>query len=99
MQAKRLDLSEPDGGELEIKLKPGMAWAIYTDHGPTGIVGQCMSITCPHCSFVVWPDEASMRESLSKQFFRKGSRPNLQYGVIGEFGHGTVTVFEEEGTA
>lgn len=85
------NLQDTWAGELNLTLKPGMGWAIYTDHGPTGICGQCMSITCPHCMFILWPDEESMEKDLAKSF-RKGSRHNLQYGVIGEWGTGNGSV-------
>jgi hypothetical protein len=89
----RYDLHSEWSGELSLTLKPGMGWAIYTDHGPTGICGQSMSITCPHSVFRVWPDEESMRADLDKSF-RKGSKANLQFGVIGQWssGRGAVVV-------
>jgi len=61
-----------------------MGWALYTDKGPLGICGQSMDITQPHAMFVTWESEDAMRAGL-KKVGRKGSRANLEYGVVGEW--------------
>lgn len=96
---KYYSLDRPYGESLHLTLKPGMAWAMYMDHGPLGICGQSMSITCPHCVFAVWPSEAEMRRSMEAGAFRKGVKSNMQYGVVGEYstGNGSVVIYKAEG--
>lgn len=92
-------LNEPYREPLQLTLKPGMAWAMYMDHGPLGPCGQSMSVTCPHCVFAIWPSEPEMRRSMEAGVFRKGSKSNMQYGVIGEYstGQGSIVIYEDNG--
>lgn len=88
---KYINLQELDSFTLE--LKPGMAWAMYMDEGPTGICGQSMSITCPHCVFATWPDEEAMRADV-KKIGRGGSKSRIHWGVVGEWGTANCGIVE-----
>ncbi len=89
----RYDLKQPYGTKLNLELKPGMGWAIYTDTGPNGPCGQSMSVTCPHAIFATWPDEESMKKDINSKF-RNGKNTNIQYGVIGEWSTGNCAVID-----
>ena len=92
--SKVRSVSFKDGYNLpmNITLKKGMGWAIYTDFGPTGICGQSCDITCPWSGVTFFEDEDTMQKWLKERGHRKGSRANLQFGVIGEFwtGNGSI---------
>lgn len=80
--------------QTPIEIKPGMGFLIITDKGPTGICGQSMDITCPHCRILIWPDEQSMRDAVADKGtkYRSGSQHNFFMGVFGEWSTGSVQV-------
>ena len=83
-------------GQMDITLKPGMGWAIYSDRGPSGVCGQACSITMPWCSIMFFSDEDTMHEYLKTKPHRNGVKQVLLYGVIGEYGIGNCTVVKVE---
>ena len=88
---KQQALDDVHGQPVSITFKPGMAWALYSDEGPTGPCGQSMQITCPHSLLIVWDSEEAMREALREQAIgRKGKKQRLQWGVVGDYTAGGV---------
>jgi len=88
---KQQALDDFHGEPVSITFKPGMAWALYSDEGPTGPCGQSMRITCPHSVLIVWDSEDAMREALREQSVgRKGAKQRLQWGVVGDYTAGGV---------
>lgn len=87
---KHLRLAQNYGEEVNVTLKDGMGFIMYTDEGPTGITGQCMSITCPHAIFAIYENEEKMKEGLKK--LREGRNKNIQYGVVGQWDVGNCQI-------
>jgi len=72
-----------------LNLKPGMAWALYSDNGPGGPCGQSMNITCPHSVFMTWPNEEKMREAL-KNGIGRNKNAKVLWGVVGDYSTGGI---------
>ena len=72
------------GQGVEIKLKPGMAWAIYSDDGPGGPCGQGGRTTCPHTVLMTWPNEEAMRKAREGGIGRN-KKHRLMCGVVDEW--------------
>lgn len=83
------DVDLTHGEEIVIKLKPGMAWALYHDKGPGGPCGQSMRVTCPHSVLMTWPNEDAMREALQDMKWRN-KKHELMYGVVDDWTSGGV---------
>ena len=83
------DVDRTYGKGVSIELKPGMAWALYTDTGPGGPCGQSMRITCPHAVLKVWPNEDAMNAAL-EQGIGRNKRHTLFRGVVDEYTIGGV---------
>ena len=88
---RQLALDDFHGKPLSVEFKPGMAWALYSDEGPTGFCGQDMRMTCPHALLIVWDSDSAMREACRENAVgRNGSRKRLMWGVVGEYTAGGV---------
>ena len=90
------DLDRTYGKAVTINLKPGMAWALYSDTGPGGPSGQGSRTTCPHSVLSIWPNEEAMRATLSKGAGRN-RKHTLMTGVVDEWtsgGNFRVTIHE-----
>ena len=74
-----------------LNLTPGKVLAIYTDDGPIGICGQCMSITSPHTYVYLFNSEDEFIENRSS-LGRSGRNAKIRYTVIGD--HSSEGVFE-----
>lgn len=72
---------------LQIELKPGMAWVLYSDNGPGGPCGQGMRTTCPHTYLMTWPNEDAMREAMKDNKWRN-KKHTVMCGVVGEYTSG-----------
>ena len=80
--------------DSQITLCKGNCLVVYSDTGPLGPCGQSMSITCPHTYLYWFPDEDTMRRKLLVGTIgRKGSRPRIEYAVIGDHGTGQMQLF------
>lgn len=67
---------------------------VYTDHGPGGLCGQSMSITCPHAYVSIFDsyDEAKTAiEANGGKIGRGGLRRNI---VQGEINGGPIRLFD-----
>ena len=72
----RNDLDEVNA--ITVRLKAGMAWALYSDTGPEGPCGQSMRTTCAHSYLHVWNTEHEMRAAMDRG------------GVVGDWTRGGV---------
>lgn len=82
------DLDRTYGKSVSIILKPGMAWALYSDNGPGGPCGQSCRTTCPHSVLSIWPNEDVMREALSSGNIGRNKKHTLMTGVVDEWTSG-----------
>lgn len=74
-------------------LQPGMVVAVAMDLGPSGVCGQCMSITCPWQYLHLFPSESAYREYVSqKPLGRKGQGYREAYAVVGSHGTGHMHI-------
>ena len=78
------DLDRTYGECVSVELKPGMAWALYSDNGPGGPGGQGGRTTCPHSVLHVWPNEDAMRASCADGLGRN-KKARIMYGVVDEY--------------
>lgn len=78
------DLDRTYGKEVNLCLKPGMGWILYTDNGPGGPCGQTMRVTCPHSVLHVFPDEDSMR-AYAEEGVGRNRKGRVEYGVVDEW--------------
>ena len=76
------DMDTTEG--LIVRLKSGMAWALYSDDGPSGPCGQSMRITCSHSVLHVWDSEFEMRAALEAGIGRN-KKARIMCGVVGEW--------------
>ena len=83
------DLDRVYGEGITIELKPGMAWALYSDNGPGGPCGQSCRTTCPHSVLAIWPDEDAMRATLANGIGRN-KKARVMTGVVDEYTSGGV---------
>ena len=80
-----------------IPLRRGNCIVVYSDKGPLGPCGQSMCTTCPHTYLYWFPDEDTMKAKLNDGTIgRRGSRPRIEYVVIGDYGTGQMWVCEWE---
>ena len=79
------DVDQTYGHGVTIDLKPGMAWALYFDDGPSGTCAQSMRVTCPHSVFHVWPNEDAMRDAVSNVHLGRNKTARIFYGVVDEW--------------
>jgi len=78
------DVDRTYGEGITIELKPGMAWALYTDNGPGGPCGQGSRTTCPHSVLSIWPNEDAMRKTLAEGIGRN-KKGSVMTGVVDEW--------------
>lgn len=64
-----------------IPLEDGNVLSIISDDGPTGICGQCMSITCPHTVIHWFKDEEQYRAWREKEDLHRRAK-NVQERVV-----------------
>jgi hypothetical protein len=79
------DLADEHRQAPMITWKPGTAWVLYSDDGPSGPCGQCMSTTCPWTILYVFKNEDEMREAVKGEIGRKGRKAKTIYGIIGDY--------------
>lgn len=79
------------GTGATIDLKPGTAWAIYSDQGPQGPCGQSMDTTCPHTVLMTWPNEEAMKAEMDS-FKPRNKKHTLIWGVVDEYTAGGVFI-------
>lgn len=86
MSDERFDLADFHFTGRSVSFLPGMAWALYSDDGPSGPCGQSMSITCPWSILYVFKDEDELREAIKNESIgRKGRAWKVKQGVIGDW--------------
>jgi len=91
---EQFDLTDTWVQDSQITLRKGNCLVVYSDTGPLGPCGQSMSITCPHTYLYWFPDEDTMRRKVSAGTIgRKGSRPRIEYAVVGDHGTGQMQLF------
>lgn len=85
--------------DLEITLRPGMAWVLYMDNGPGGPCGQGGRTTCPHTTLYLFTNESDMRTAVANGIGRN-KKAGLHLGVIGDWSSPSLmsVVFDEEPT-
>ena len=83
----RNDLDEVNA--ITVRLKAGMAWALYSDTGPEGPCGQSMRTTCAHSYLHVWNTEHEMRAAMDRGVGRN-SKARIMCGVVGDWTSGGV---------
>lgn len=83
----RNDLDTVDA--ITVRLKKGMAWALYADDGPSGPCGQSMRTTCSHSVLHVWQTEREMREAMNRGIGRN-KKARIMCGVVGEWTSGGI---------
>jgi len=84
-----LDVDQTYGEGVTIKLKPGMAWALYSDEGPSGPCGQSVRAMSPRTVLMTWPNEAAMRSALEKSTM-DGKKKQIKWGVVDEYTAGGI---------
>lgn len=94
MNRRDLDIAD----SVSINLTAGMAWALYSDTGPSGPCGQSMRTTCAHSVLHVWANERDMREAM-KRGIGRNKKARIMCGVVGEWTSGGIfgVVLHEEG--
>lgn len=96
---KNHDVTKTGGEAIPLpELRPGMCIVLYTDKGPTGATGQCMSTTCPWASLLIYPDYDTAREDLESKPFRRGSRADVRVYVVDDWGQGRLNIGIHEST-
>ena len=83
--AEIYELDRTYGKDVNICLKPGMAWILYSDNGPSGPCGQDMRTTGPHTAFHIFPNEQAMRQALEAGVGRNKISGHVDYGVVDEW--------------
>lgn len=68
-----------------IPLEDGNVLSIITDDGPTGYVGQCMSVTCPHTVIHWFANEDQYRAWGEKADIRNGKNVQERVVVVGQW--------------
>lgn len=92
MEIQQYSLNDPHTEELTITIKPGTAWALYTDFGPSGPCGQSCDITCPWATLYFSDAGEEFIEWLRRNPPRRGVRSNLITGIVGQFSSGNGSV-------
>lgn len=77
---------------MALTIKPGMAWAIWTDKGPSGPCGQSMNTTMPHGGIMFFGNIDTLNAYFREHKGRKGVQTNLLWGEVGDWGTGNVTL-------
>lgn len=75
-------LDAPYGPLPQLKLKPGMAFALYVDQGPKGACAQSCDITCPWAQLHLFDSQEQMMDS---KIGRNGDKAFLMRGVVDEW--------------
>lgn len=78
------ELDDTNGKNVNICLRPGMAWILYSDDGPGGPCGQSMRTTCPHTVLHVFTSEAEMR-AYAEEGVGRNKKARVEYGVVDEW--------------
>lgn len=82
--AELYELDRTYGKGVNVHLKPGMAWILYTDNGPGGPCGQSMRTTCPHSVLHVFPSETEMR-AYAEEGVGRNKKGRVEYGVVDDW--------------
>lgn len=83
-------LDDPFGPLPPLELKPGTAFALYVDQGPSGPCGQSMDTTCPWAQLHLFDTYEELKEA---KIGRKGVKAHVIFGIVGEWsspGHLTI---------
>jgi hypothetical protein len=67
-----------------IQLNIGNVLVVYTDDGPSGPCGQCMSVTAPHTYLLIYKTEDEFKKDM-KNIGRGGKNAKIRFVVIGEW--------------
>jgi hypothetical protein len=86
---KTIDLDRTNGTGAIISLKPGSAWLLYTDEGPTGPGAQCGRVTCPQTVIHTFENEDDMR-SFMATFKPRSKKGQISHGVVDEYYAGSL---------
>jgi hypothetical protein len=82
---KSTDLDRTYGTGANINLKPGNAWLLYNDNGPTGPCGQDGRTTSPLAELHIFDNEDAMREFATNEFKPRSKKGQASYGVVDEW--------------